>query len=318
MGLPGPGKERDIMDTIYGQNGRGIVFNFQSFSIHDGPGIRTTMFTKGCSLRCPWCSNPESINPSIQIRISPEKCKSCGLCVDACEHGALSMKDGKIHFNHSLCTDCLACAEVCSSGCITRVGTVTDVDEAVDKLMRDKPFYDKTKGGITISGGEPLHQHRFVSRVFQRLHDLGVHTVLDTSGFAGWEAFEPVIEHVDIILFDIKHLDGEKHRRVIGVDNEIILSNILKCSGRTQIWTRTPLVPGFNDDPEVTDSIVDLARKVGAERCYFLPLHRWGEHKYERIGLENPYLHLRELLPEEIAQWKKRYKDLEGFVFFGQ
>ena len=191
-----------------------------------------------------------------------------------------------------------------------------DVDEAVGKLLKDRPFYEKTEGGVTISGGEPLLQHEFVSEVLRQLHEQGVHTALDTSGFAGWDAFASVLDHVDLVLFDIKHLDAEKHRKVIGSDNEIILENIRKCAGRTQIWTRTPLIPGFNDDHETSDAIVDLARQAGAERCYFLPLHRWGEHKYERIGLANPYEHLQEFLPEELAAWKERYKDQGGFVFF--
>jgi pyruvate formate lyase activating enzyme len=304
------------MDRTCGRNKQGIVFNLQSFSIHDGPGIRTTMFTKGCQLHCPWCSNPESMDPSIQIKISAEKCRACGMCIDACAYGALSLSDNRIHLDHNLCTDCLACVDVCRSGCIARIGAVVGVDEAVEKLLKDRPFYEKTGGGVTISGGEPLLQHEFVSDVLRRLHELGVHTALDTSGFASWDALASVIEHVDLVLFDIKHLDRDKHRSIIGVDNEIILKNIRKCSSRARIWTRTPLVPGFNDDFEVADSIVDLARKTGAQRCYFLPLHRWGEHKYERIGLSNPYAHLREFLPEELAIWKERYKHLEEFVFF--
>lgn len=303
------------MANSLNQNKQGIVFNFQSFSIHDGPGIRTTMFTKGCRLRCPWCSNPESLSSSIQIKISPEKCQGCGMCVDACAYEALSIDAGKIHFDHNACTHCLACTGICTNGCITRIGATIGVDEAVEKLLKDKPFYDKTGGGVTISGGEPLFQHKFVSEVFQLLHEKGVHTTLDTSGFASWEAFESVMDHVDLILFDIKHLDGEKHRSIVGVDNKTILENIMKCSGRTQIWTRTPLIPGFNDDFEVTDAIVDLARQAGAQRCYFLPLHQWGEHKYGRIGLSNPYMFLREFLPVELDVWKDRYKDLEGFVY---
>lgn len=274
------------------------------------------MFVKGCQLRCPWCSNPESINPSIQIKISAEKCQGCGICIDACAYGALSKYDGKVNFDHSKCTDCLACAEACKNGCITKIGAVICVDEAVEKLLKDRSFYDNTGGGVTISGGEPLLQHEFVSEILQRLHEKGVHTALDTTGFASWDAFSSVIEYVDLILFDIKHLNRDKHRSVIGVDNEIILKNIMNCSERTHIWTRTPLIPGFNDDFEVTDSIVDIAQKVSAERCYFLPLHRWGEHKYGRIGLANPYVNLREFLPEELAVWKERYKALDGYVFF--
>ena len=226
----------------------GIVFNFQSFSIHDGPGIRTTMFLKGCPLHCPWCSNPESMDPAIQIRISPEKCRGCGRCSEVCESGALSRHNGKVRLEHGLCTGCLACADVCENGCITKIGALISADEAIDKLLRDRPFYDNTGGGVTISGGEPLFQHEFVSDILRRLHDLGVHTAVDTSGFASAEAFAGIIDNVDLFLFDIKHLDREKHRSTLGVDNDIILNNLKECAARTQVWTRTPLIPGFNDD----------------------------------------------------------------------
>ena len=295
---------------------QGAIFNFQSFSIHDGPGIRTTMFLKGCPLHCPWCSNPESINPAIQIKTSPEKCGGCKKCSDVCESGALSMDNGKVGFEHILCTDCLACAGVCESGCITKIGALISADEAIDKLLRDRPFYENTNGGVTISGGEPLFQHEFVSDILRRLHKQGVHTAVDTSGFAVPEAFAGIIDNVDLFLFDIKHLDREKHRSTIGVDNDIILNNLKECAARTQVWTRTPLIPGFNDDLEVTDAIVDLAHEVGAQRCCFLPVHRWGEHKYSRLGLANPYEHIREFLAGELHIWKERYKGQEGFVFF--
>ncbi len=295
---------------------QGTIFNIQNFSIHDGPGIRTTMFLKGCPLHCPWCSNPESIYPAIQIKISPEKCRGCKKCSDACESGALSMENGKVRFEHSLCTDCLACAGVCESGCITKIGSRISADEAIDKLLRDRPFYENTGGGVTVSGGEPLFQHEFVSEILSRLHKHGVHTAVDTSGFASRPAFAGIIDNVDLFLFDIKHLDREKHKRTTGVDNDVILNNLKECAARTQVWTRTPLIPGFNDDFEVTDAIARLAHEVGAQRCCFLPVHRWGEHKYSRLGLANPYENIREFSAGEIEIFKERYKRQEGFVFF--
>lgn len=295
---------------------RGTIFNIQSFSIHDGPGIRTTLFLKGCPLHCPWCSNPESMDPAIQVRTSPEKCIGCGACVEVCPSGALSKDNGHVHFDHALCDDCLACVDACVNGCLSRIGTTISVKDAVERLIKDRAFYENTGGGVTLSGGEPLYQYAFASEILRRLHESGVHTALDTSGFANWDAFEMVIPHVDLVLFDIKHLDRERHKEVIGVDNTLILENLEKLAGRTRVWTRTPLIPDFNDDMEVADAVVDLASRIGAERCCFLPLHRWGEHKYERLGLGNPYACLRDFLPEESAAWKKRYRDQEGFVFF--
>lgn len=295
---------------------QGIIFNLQGFSIHDGPGIRTTMFVKGCPLHCPWCSNPESMDPAIQVRTTTETCHGCGMCCQKCPSGALSLDQGKLSFDHGLCTDCLACADICPHGSLTKIGVTIGAEEAVKKLLRDKPFYENTRGGVTISGGEPLFQHEFVSAVLRKLREQGVHTAVDTSGFASWDVFASVIEHVDLVLFDIKHLDSGMHRSIIGVDNEVILGNLRKCARQSPVWVRTPLIPGFNDDFEVADAIVDLAREVGALRCSFLPLHRWGEHKYELLGLKNPCRSIRDFLPDEINRWKERYRDQEGFVFF--
>ena len=143
-----------------------------------------------------------------------------------------------------------------------------------------------------------------------------MNTAVDTSGFASRPAFAGIIDNVDLFLFDIKHLDREKHRSTIGVDNDVILNNLKECAARTQVWTRTPLIPGFNDDFEVTDAIARLAHEVGAQRCCFLPVHRWGEHKYSRLGLANPYENIREFSAGEIEIFKERYKRQQGFVFF--
>jgi pyruvate formate lyase activating enzyme len=295
---------------------QGTIFNIQALSIHDGPGIRTTLFLKGCPLHCPWCSNPESMDPAVQIRTSPEKCRGCGRCVDACACGALWKENGHVRFDYGTCTNCLACVEACENGCITKIGTIVSVDDTVERLLRDRPFYENTGGGVTLSGGEPLFQHVFCREVLQRLHGQGVHTAVDTSGFAAREVLDGIIPYVDLFLFDIKHLDRERHRSVTGVDNAVILENLKACTAQTHVWTRTPLVPGFNDDPDLTDAIVDLARDVGAERCCFLPLHRWGEHKYRRIGLADPYEHLREFRPGELDRFRQRYRDQHGFVSF--
>ncbi|MGC9324203.1 MAG: glycyl-radical enzyme activating protein [Desulfomonilia bacterium] len=294
----------------------GLIFNVQHFSIHDGPGIRTTIFMKGCPLHCPWCSNPESINPHVQIRTAPEKCKACFSCIEACSRGALSMDQGRVIFDHDLCDDCLECASACTAGGITTIGTRMGMEQALERLLKDEPFYVNTGGGVTVSGGEPLLQHEFISMLFSGLKDRGVHTALDTSGFSPWDVMRRVLEHVDLVLFDVKHLDPVKHRCVIGVDNELILGNLRKASDLCEIWVRTPLIPGFNDDFKHADAIVDLAREIGATRCCFLPFHRWGEHKYSRLGLMNSCETFREFLPEEGSRWRERYQSQQGFVSF--
>ncbi len=294
----------------------GTIFNVQYFSIHDGPGIRTTLFLKGCHLHCPWCSNPESLCASVQIRIVPERCRTCLRCLEVCDQGALNLIDGRIALDYSKCSQCMACAAVCTNGGITSIGETLSPEETKALLMKDKAFYDHTGGGVTISGGEPLLQHEFLTPLILGLHKEGIHIALDTTGYAPWEVFEGVLSCVDLLLFDVKHLDAGKHRKVTGVDNTLILDNLMRCSGLCEIWIRIPLIPGFNDDVGFTDAVVELAHSIGAARCCFLPFHRWGEHKYERLGLANPYTQYREFTPRELDRFRNRYHAVQDLVFF--
>jgi pyruvate formate lyase activating enzyme len=298
----------------------GIVFNFQQFSIQDGPGLRTTMFVKGCPLRCPWCSNPESIYPSYQIKVVQEKCRGCGECLKVCKTGALSHDENhQIVFDYSKCNQCLDCVDACHHKAITGVGIRVTVKEAVGELMKDKPFYDNTGGGVTISGGEPLLQHEFVADVFKELKKKGVHTALDTTGYAPWNIVEKVTKDVDLVLYDIKHLDSKRHQEILGVKNEVILENLNKLAGKLDIWLRVPLVPGFNDDLAMADKIVELGRKVQAKKVYFLPLHRWGEHKYCSLGYDgSAYAKIKDFTDEELEKWRDHFKSFSDYVIFGK
>jgi pyruvate formate lyase activating enzyme len=297
----------------------GIVFNFQQFSIQDGPGLRTTMFVKGCPFHCPWCSNPESIYPSYQIRVAPVNCSGCGECLKVCKSGALSHDENhRIVFDYAKCTHCLDCYDACQFKAITAVGIRVTVKEAVKELLKDKPFYSNTGGGVTISGGEPLVQHEFVAAVFGELKKEGVHTALDTTGYAKWDIVKKVTQNVDLILYDVKHLDSKRHQEMLGVKNEVILDNLNKLAGKTDIWLRVPLVPGFNDDLEMADKIVELGRKVQAKKVYFLPMHRWGEHKYCGLGYDNNYSKLRDFTEEELEKWRDHFKSLSDYVIFGK
>lgn len=293
----------------------GTIFNIQYFSIHDGPGIRTTLFLKGCPLHCIWCSNPESISCSVQIKIAPENCRSCGRCIEICTTGALSLVEGSIRLDSSRCTRCMECVNACKYGGISTIGSSISTQDAVSSLIKDRDFYNHTGGGVTVSGGEPLLQGDFLTDLLRRLHAEGIHTAIDTTGFASWKVIERVLPFTDLMLWDVKHLDAVKHRRFTGVDNSLILENLFRCSGNTEIWIRTPLIPGFNDDFSFTDAVVETARTAKASRCCFLPFHRWGEHKYKRLGLLDSYNGLREFEPDEIDQFRKRYRFCRDYVF---
>jgi pyruvate formate lyase activating enzyme len=263
---------------------RGVVFNIQRFSIHDGPGIRTTVFLKGCPLRCGWCSNPESMSPYPEMISRDIKCIRCGKCVEACSQQAIAVMENTRVIQWEKCNRCMKCAEVCPSGAIEAMGTYMTVAEVLDTVGRDAGYYRRTGGGMTLSGGEPLVQWRFALKLLQEAKRRGLHTALDTTGYCPWENLEQVLEHTDLILFDVKHMDPEKHEEGAGVSNELILENLDKASLMTKIWLRIPLIPGFNDSESNMQETAELASRAGAEKISLLPYHEWGKAKYSSLG----------------------------------
>lgn len=265
---------------------KGLVFNIQRFSIQDGPGIRTTVFMKGCPLGCPWCSNPEGMNPQQQIMTNDRKCIGCGKCAEVCPQNAISRVNGGRAIHWPLCSNCLQCASVCPSHSIEIAGTYMTVEQTFDTAVRDRPFYINTGGGVTISGGEPLLQWEFVLELFKRCKEAGLHTALDTTAYSEWEVLERVLEYVDLVLFDVKHMDPEKFREKCGVGNELILDNLEKAATRARIWLRIPLVPNYNDSESNLRQTAELASRIAADKISLLPYHEYGKHKYERLGRE--------------------------------
>ena len=265
---------------------RGLIFNIQKFSIQDGPGIRTTLFMKGCPLNCPWCSNPEGISSEPEIMVGERKCISCKRCAEACKAGAISFDNDIRTIDWKLCTNCLECGKVCPSHAIQVMGEYKTVDEAFKIAAQDRDFYDTSGGGVTMSGGEPLLQWEFVRDFFKKCKDAGFHTALDTTACCPWENMEQVLKYTDLILFDIKHMDPEKHEEKTGVSNELILENLNKASNATttKIWLRIPLIPGFNDSESNMQKTAELASSTKAEKISLLPYHEWGKHKYSGLG----------------------------------
>lgn len=276
---------------------RGIVFNIQKYSIHDGPGTRTLVFLKGCPLRCLWCSNPESQSPRPEILFEPERCTACGDCVPVCPERLHSLEPGPSGVVHAVdrgasCRGCGACADECLNGALRVSGKTMSVSEVVDAVMRDAPFYWQSGGGVTLSGGEASMQAAFAREVLMACRAEGVHTALETCGLADWETFRSLAPHVDLFLYDIKHMDDETHRRLTGAGNRRILDNLrglFRMGGKALI--RMALIPGLNDDPAALEAAFAMLREEAARGAdiagvEILPYHRYGEGKYRQLGRE--------------------------------
>ena len=283
---PQPDAEKDV-ELPAGATPSGLVFNIMRFSLHDGPGIRTTVFLKGCPLRCRWCHNPESQSREPEIIYFGERCILCGDCVRACPHGALDQAPDLHLVHHPVrCLRCGECGEACPSGARQFAGHWMTVEEVLAELMKDEVFYDESGGGVTISGGEPLQQAEFVLTLLAACKTRGLRTALDTCGFANSDAMRQVSEYVDLFLYDLKVMDGEKHLRWTGVRNDLILDNLtMLAESGNAIRVRIPILPGVNDDSENLDALTRYLAPLGVRNIDLLPYHELGNSKYHRLNL---------------------------------
>lgn len=268
----------------------GLVANTQRFSLDDGPGIRTTVFLKGCDLRCLWCHNPECIGVEAQVQFDAGSCGGCGQCAAVCPQNALigDARSGKIKLLRERCAACGACAKVCPSAALSMAGERIAAGELVRTLLHDVPFYQKTGGGVTFSGGEPLMQIGFCVEALHLLREHGVHTAIDTAGLVEWSAFEQALPLTELFLFDIKAADERLHRRLTQRGNDAILRNFKRlCERGARVWVRIPLVKGLNDSESEIESMIALIRNnKNVERVELLPYHKYGEGKYALLGME--------------------------------
>jgi pyruvate formate lyase activating enzyme len=263
-----------------------LVTNVQGFSTEDGPGIRTTVFFKGCPLQCPWCHNPEGLSGKPELIFYREKCIACGECKKACPQGALV--PGGPGFDQ--CENCFLCVEACPAAARQRMGEWWTVSRLADLVLRDRVYYETSGGGVTASGGEAMVWSDFLAAFFARLKAEGLHTALDTSGVIGGPALARVLEHTDLALVDLKIMDPDRHLEIIGVPLHGILEHIQEISAHgTPIIIRVPLVPGFTDHPDNLRAIADFALTLSTlETIELLPYHRLAEPKYRHLGLPYP------------------------------
>ncbi|MGX8680510.1 MAG: glycyl-radical enzyme activating protein [bacterium] len=289
---------------------RGLVFNIQKFCLHDGPGIRTAVFIKGCPLRCQWCANPESQSRKIQITWNVKKCQHCLNCMKTCPEEAISLKqvhqESLIHIDHMKCSGCQICVRNCPAHALSSEGEWKDAKAVFDVCMQDIDFYEESGGGVTLSGGEVLSSPEFAIALMDLLHEKGVHVALETSGFANSQLFERVVSHCDLLLFDMKHYDEKKHIEGTGVSNLPILVNMKKAVAMgLDVLPRIPVIPGYNDSLEDAVGIAKRLQEVGVLKAQLLPFHQFGENKYHLLDMPYAYEHVPSLHPEDLTAYRE-------------
>lgn len=287
------------------ETSKAIVFNIQRFSINDGPGIRTTVFLKGCMLNCIWCHNPESKAPKPQLLLQQSRCIGCGECLSACEKGLHSFSEGEGHqIRREECEACGACADRCV-GALEISGKEMSVTEILREVEKDRVFYGNSGGGMTVSGGDPLFRPKFLLELLKEAKARGIHTCIETSGFGKWEDIQALIPYVDLFLWDVKECDSQRHREYTGVPNERILDNLHRLDeAGASVILRCPIIPGFNDRQEHFRFIGELAEQLSCvQRVDVEPYHPMGKSKSDSLGKPYPLAHLGFPPEEEVRGW---------------
>ncbi|MDO9043501.1 MAG: glycyl-radical enzyme activating protein [Desulfocapsaceae bacterium] len=292
---------------------KALVGEIGRYAVHDGPGIRTTVFFKGCPLRCPWCHNPELIADRPEIAFFSDRCIGCGECRELCPEAALEV-DKIARINRSRCSGCGLCVESCPTRALELVGRRYDVEELTSILLRDRLFYQASGGGVTLSGGEPTAQLAFCGKLLQRLHREGIHTAIETNGFFDWDKFEAIcLPYLDLILFDVKIADSGRHREITGIGNEVILANLQRLldARPDDVIARIPLIPGYTADQENITRLAALLKEFKVRRCSLLPYHPYGLAKAEKTRGKDNTLPQKPMNNRALHKWKRFFTDFD-------
>ena len=309
----------------------GLIFNIQKFSLHDGPGIRTVVFFNGCPLRCRWCANPESQQLPPQILWHQDLCLHCETCVHTCPHGTIShthekdttqagehsKEHGRIMISRCPDTSCDLCIQACPAHALERAGKRMTVSEVMTVCLQDLDFYEESGGGVTLSGGEAMMQPDFAQALLQSLKKEHIHTAIETTGYAAPAVFQKLCADLDLLLFDMKHWNAEKHKEGTGVDNALILENMKWAieSGK-DVLPRLPVIPGYNDSLEDAKGFCERLRQVGADRIQLLPFHQFGEKKYDMLGRDYGYSDVPALHEEDLENFRNVFSEKGIHAFF--
>ncbi len=293
----------------------GMVFNIQKFSIHDGPDIRDTVFMKGCPLRCVWCSNPESQSGVPEVSFNRNKCigeKACGDCIRECPRGAICPDGkGKIVIDRERCETCMVCQDSCCATALKVMGREMTVEEVLAATQNQMSSW-RANGGITVSGGEPLVQTDFVEELLSKCQAMAIHTAIETTGFASWANVSRVARYCDLVFYDVKLFNDEKHQKYVGVSNRLILENLQKLSSTypgLELIVRTPVIPGVNDSVKDLQEIVDFLKTLDHLTDYeLLPYHAFGSNKYAQLGREYGLTGVKTPGKEEIAKKNRQFR----------
>ncbi len=296
---------------------KGIIFNIQKFSIHDGPGIRTTIFLKGCPLKCAWCSNPESQLEQIQILYDQGKCLHCLSCVNICPHLAIFHIDNRIVIDYKKCAGCLSCVNACFQNALKNEGEYTSIDDIVNICLQDKVFYDESNGGITISGGEGMSQPNFLKELTHELKKHNLHLAIETTGYVKPDIFKELAPMFDLLLFDIKHYNSQKHFQGTHVHNDLIIRNLKwAIKQNIEVLPRIPVIPDFNNALDDAKMIAKLLKDIGISKAQLLPFHQFGEKKYQLLNRDYSLKNKKALHPEDLKEYQQIFLDNGIDCFF--